>query len=156
MRNYYEAYETNKTDEIDGSWYTDENNGVRVKLARQGGRNMKWGKVLNTTRKKYNIDFKNLNSENSSQKDQDKVNAFMIECFSKAIVKDWELLNDEGKWEKGIIVKDSKGEYVRKDFDVKHVIRILTDLPDLYKKLHEYSDDMKSFLMHQQEDDVKN
>lgn len=148
--NLFEMYETNKTEEVDGKWFTE--GPARVKLARMGGKNTKYFKMVETIGKKYNISSENI----SDKKNKDKAETMMLEVFVKAIVKDWQTLNEDDEWVDGIVVRDSKGKVSIEPYASKHAIKLLEVLPDFYNKLNAHASGMKSFLIAQEEEDLKN
>lgn len=127
-----------------------ENNGIvvdygdfRVGVARTGGSNKKWQKLLNSMTRPYKraIATETMND--------DLAEDIYRSAFAQSIVKSWEVKNANGKWVSGIEAPTG-GKLLT--FNVENVSKTLKALPDLYADLREQSGTMalyRSALMEQ-------
>jgi len=150
MTDLYAMYETNKKEEVGGKWITE--GPAKVKMARMGGKNTQYGKIFEKLSKKYNINVESLKDDVNREKAED----LALEVFVKAVIKDWKTLNEDDEWVDGILVRDSKGKKTIEPYSHRHAIKLLKAIPDYYSKLTDHAGKMQTFLLKQEEEDVKN
>lgn len=137
--NPYSLFATDKDFETMGRWqdYGD----FRIKLARSGGKNTMYTKVLtkfiNSLKHK-----KNVSTEESQR--------VMAEVFARGVLKGWQVKNDKGQWEDGMHLEvhvEETGEYVIKvvEVTVENVIKMFLALPDFANELRAIADDANTF-----------
>lgn len=146
MKDLYDIFETVKEDEVDGVW--QDFGTARIKIARAGGKNTTYIKTFTKTMKRYN----KVNYEALKEEEADRV---LAEVFAKSVIKAWEIKNEDDQWESGLILKKNN-EKVKVPFSVENVITCLLDLPDLFRRLREYADDIKTFQTQVEEEQLGN
>lgn len=146
MKNLYEIFETNADEEVSGVW--QDFGSARIKLARAGGRNTTYAKTFAKVMKRYNkVNYESLKDE--------EADLIIAEVFAKAVIKAWEIKNEFDQWESGLILKVD-GEFTKVEFNVKNVTQCLIDLPDLFSKLREFANEMKTFQAQVEEEQLGN
>jgi len=152
MTNPYASFMTETDKEVDGVW--NEYDGFRVKVARAGNRNQGYLKELGKITKRY----KNLNKMNDSA--QQKI---LAEVYAKHIVKNWGIeverdaetgacIYEDGK----IHVFDEEGNVSVSDFNKDAVVNILVALPDLFRSIRDFADELTNFQKEVEDEIVKN
>ncbi len=136
----YNQFKTNSDYEKDGIWleYSVDEKGksTRIKIARAGGTNIKYAKILETKFKPYR---RALQTETLDNATADKL---LREVFAESIVLDWENVTDEnGK---------------KLAFSKENVIKVLEDLPELWADIREQANKMVLFRQEAQEIAAKN
>ncbi len=121
----------------------------RVRVARAGGANKKFGKLFTARLKPYKrmIDSDNLPEEIATK--------IMVETYADAVILDWESkVKGEGDTEKfvsGIQGKDGG----LMPYSREAVIQILTDLPDLFRDIQTQANQLSLFRAAETEDTAK-
>lgn len=157
----FKNYKTDRSLEREGIQYTPDSSTV-ITLARAGGKNIKFAKVLETKTKPYRrqIDAGTLDQKIDRQ--------MMAEVFAETVIKNWEtLVGDEGEEHlvSGIeadpdatdgtysCAVDSNGLV---PFNKQNVIATLLALPDMFQDIQRESNRMSNYLEQAREDDAKN
>jgi len=111
MKTLYKLFKTKDEYEQSGVWL-DFGSDIRIKVARAGGKNIKFISKYNKLMRKYGraIDYDNMSEEESQQA--------LAELFADTIILDWSNVTDEN----GIPL----------EFNRMNVIKVLKDLPDLF------------------------
>jgi hypothetical protein len=111
MKTLYKLFKTKDEYEQSGVWL-DFGSDIRIKVARAGGKNIKFISKYNKLMRKYGraIDYDNMSEEESLQA--------LAELFADTIILDWSNVTDEN----GIPL----------EFNRMNVIKVLKDLPDLF------------------------
>lgn len=119
----YNIFETDKGLERDGVvldyGFNSKNQPVRIRIARAGGANVKFAKVLEQKMKPYKRAIANDTMDNKVAE------KLLIEAYADAVILGW-----EG-------VEDRDGNPL--DFTRENVIKVLTDLPDLFLDIQQQS-----------------
>lgn len=136
-------YRTFKTDgdlERAGIWLdygkTEDDKDIRIKICRSGGSNDRFAKVLDAKFKPYR---RALQMETLDNGVADKL---LKEVFVETVILDWQNVQDEN------------GQYLA--FTPANVIKILTDLPELWRDLREQSGRTALFRQEVEEAAAKN
>ena len=139
----YSTYKTNPDFETKG--VTFEFGSYRVVLARSGGSNSKYQKTLTTKLKPYRRAVQNnsLDSETEMR--------IMREAFVECCVMDW-LTKDGDDWKSGIEGPDG----TIKPFNKDNLMKVYTDLPDLFVEHQQLANDMNNYRIADIEADVGN
>jgi len=137
MTTLYDLYATDKALETEGFWHnvTDK---IRFRLARAGGSNMKFAKVL----EKKTRPHRRASDPNMEDMDIELANNLLVEAFAETVVLGW-----EG-------VTDSKGKKV--PYSINACVKILRDLPDLFTELREAAARQANFRVSEIKDDAEN
>lgn len=121
----YKQFQTDKQAEQEG--IVIDYGDFRVTVARAGGSNRKYKKLLNTMAKPYQ---RLLDTDAMDDVKADKI---VMEVFAKTVVKKWETLVD-GKWKSGIENPDGKALL---PVNVENLVKTFTALPDLFDDLRD-------------------
>lgn len=102
----------------------------RVTVARAGGHNKQYEKALEKKGRPYEA------AAQVGAMDNDLAVRIVKEVYSETIVKNWEVLNEDGDWMQGIEDPDADGEIL--DFTPENVLRVLKSkkLHDLWTDIH--------------------
>lgn len=132
--NIYETFETDSKTEKDG--LTIDYGSFSFKIARAGGSNKKYNKLLETLTKPFRraIQTETMN--------EDKSKEILIEVYAKTVVIGWD----------GITDKDNKPLV----FSVKNCIQVFSDLPDLFSDIQTQANQAALFRKSIVEEDSKN
>jgi hypothetical protein len=128
MSTMYEMFATDEDAESAGI-YIDYGD-FRVKLARAGGRNRDFARVLNLKTKPYK---RAIQTETMDNKVAERI---MLEVYAETVIRGWETQVD-GEWVSGLTNKE--GELI--PFNQENVRKALTDLPDLFADLQSQAQD---------------
>lgn len=146
MKNLYEMYQTENDYEVDGVW--QDIGPARIKLARSGGKNTLYQKTFTKVMKRWG-----KKSFDAVTEEEGKL--ILAEIFAKSVIKAWEVKDKKDEWVSGIEVME-KGKLKKVDFSIEVVTQCLIDLPDLFKDLQSWADDIKTFQKEVEEDQAKN
>lgn len=137
----YNIFATDKSAEQDGIW-VDYGDAGRIKIARMGGSNSAYTKAVANLYKanKHAIDTDTMSDEVAEKKQR--------EIFAKHVVLDW----DNGDGLPGL--PGPEGELL--DFTQENVVKVLSDLPDLYADLRAQAAKVSNFRKAAIEADAKN
>lgn len=139
MGSPYEMFGTDADAEKDGVWveYGDPAaDGFAIKLARAGGKNKKFGKILE---KKARPHRRKLQTGTGPEGLAERL---LIETFAHTVVLDWKN------------IKDKDGNEF--PFTPKNCIKLFTDLPDLFADVRDEADNINNFQKAELEEDEKN
>lgn len=138
--NLYKQFGTNKSLEKEGIYidYGKNSNGspIRIRIARAGGANVRFQKVLEAKSKPYRRQIQNDTA------DAEVVDQLMKEVYAETIILGW-----EG-------VDDAEGNEI--PFTKENCVRLFNDLPDLWSDIAEVSRKTAAFRNEILEDDLKN
>lgn len=119
----YDAYETNKNLEREGIILDYGTNSkdqpIQIRIARAGGANAKFAKVLELKMKPYKRALANDTMDNKAAE------RLLIEAYADTVVLGW-----EG-------VEDRDGNPM--EFSKENVVKLFTDLPDLFIDVQQQS-----------------
>lgn len=124
MKTLYKLFKTKDEYEQSGVWL-DFGSDIRIKIARAGGKNIKFISKYNKLMRKYGraIDNDNMSEEESQQA--------LAELFADTVILDWSNVTDEN----GIPL----------EFNRMNVIKILKDLPDLFAIIRTEANKLANF-----------
>jgi hypothetical protein len=130
----YSAFKTDKTLEEAGIWlnYGD----FKIKIARAGGGNKRFENSCKNRLKGYERALQIGALSN------DKANELMQEIYAESVILDWEGVEDE------------QGNQL--EFNKANVVKVLKDLPELFKDIEENSKKIALFRQDVLEKDSKN
>lgn len=130
----YSAFKTDKQLEETGIWlnYGD----FKIKIARAGGSNKRFENSCKNRLKGYERALQIGALSN------DKANELMQEIYAESVILDW-----EG-------VKDEDGNTL--EYNKENVLKVLKDLPELFKDLEDNSKKIALFRQDILEKDLKN
>ncbi len=124
----------------------------RVTLARAGGANKKYEKLLDVRSKPHRRAMK------TETMDNEVAIGIMREVYADAIILHWEAKNAKGKWEVGIEAKPKKGDTAIKlvPFTRDNALQAMIDLPELLIWFKEDAEKLALYLFQDQEADTGN
>ena len=140
-------YETFKTDSgVETAGVRIEYGDFRVTVARAGGANKKFAKILDRKTKPHRraLQLETMDPEVGKR--------LMIETYAEAVITNWESLRD-GAWKQGI--EAASGDALL-PFTTANVIATLEALPDLFADIQEQAGKVALFRQSLREDDSKN
>lgn len=121
--NLYNAFATDQSAEINGVVLdygpNSKNEPIQIRVARAGGANAKFAKVLEHKLRPYKRALAN------DTMDSKMAERLMIEAFAEAVVISW-----NG-------VEDREGNEI--EFTKENIVKLFTDLPDLFRDVQEQS-----------------
>ena len=125
----YKQFRTDKSVETAGVWLeygeNDQKKPVRIRVARAGGANERYSKVLDRITKPVR---RSIQAETLPPA---QVRKLIIQAYAESIVLGWENVDLEAS-ENGPEVKDAP-------FTKENAVRLFTDLPDLFDDVQEQS-----------------
>lgn len=146
MTNFYELFKTETNLEVDGVWKEYAGGLVRVKIARQGGKNVAYNKALSKVGKRF---------EKAPNETKEQIDRPWAEVFTAAVIKGFEVKVDD-KWVSGVYLPNEAGELSLVDASTDNIIKVLIDLPDLFTKIKDDANEMNTFQKQKEEEDIKN
>lgn len=146
MTNFYELFKTETNLEIDGVWKEYAGGVVRVKIARQGGKNVAFNKALSKVGKRF---------EKAPNDTKEQIDRPWAEVFAAAVIKGFEVKVD-GNWVSGVYLPNASGDIELVEANTENIIQVLIDLPDLFEKIRKDAEEMKTFQKEEEEENIKN
>lgn len=144
MMSMYDQFQTDEQVENHGFWI--EYGDFRILLARAGGANMAFRKLLEAKTRPYRRAIQNESmSEVLAQK-------MMIEVYAETVVLDWETKKADGEFCKGI--ESETGELL--PVNKENIAQTLAKLPDLFSDLKQMANNMVLFRRQVQEEESGN
>lgn len=141
MTSPYKLFETNK--DLEKSGITLDYGDFWIKIARAGGSNKKYEKVLQAKLKPFQVQLR------TNTLDNEIAERLYREIFASAVILGWGSKEfGEGK----IAGKDNNAL----DFNTDNVINLLNDLPDLFNHIKEQSEKVDLFKNEELREDAKN
>lgn len=146
----YDSFKTNKEAEKKGVIF--DYGLFRVTLARAGGSNTQFQKILEAKTKpyRYAIDKGLIPDEKAQQ--------LYLEAFAEGVVRNWEVpteFDDHGdatQWQQGIEGED--GETL--EFNTVNVVKTLKNLPELFQAFSKDSSEAAAYRQQLLDEDAKN
>ena len=135
MASPYELFKTDEKFEVEQGVTLDYGE-FKIRIARAGGANKRFGKLLNTRLKPHR---RQMETDTMDEKVALKI---MIETYADTIVLGWEGVKDET----GKIMVYSK----------ENVIKLFTDLPELFRDVQRQADNVALFRAEELAEDSKN
>jgi hypothetical protein len=123
----------------------------RITIARAGGANKKFIRLLETKTKPYRRAIQ------TDTMDNERGNAILIAVYSEAIILNWERRDEKGKdkWTQGIEAPPG-AKQATLPFNRENVVVTLTDLPELFLDIQEQASKAALFRQDVLEEDAKN
>lgn len=110
-------------------------------VARAGGANKKFQSVMERKMRPYRTAI------NSGTMDEDVAEKLLAEAYAESIILAWEGVNEREPDEDGLPVEIP--------FNKDNVVRVLMDLPDMFRDIQEQSQKIANFLKGTVEEDAK-
>jgi hypothetical protein len=141
----YDLYKTESQKEKEGVpiMFADEE--IRITLARAGGGNTKYDRIIAANAKPYKRAIQ------SDLLSADKANELIARTFAEAVIVKWETKVD-GEYKDGI---ELEGVGIQ-PATVKNITQVLTALPDLLEEIKTEATRMSNFRTAVREEDAKN
>lgn len=131
----YSLFGTDKAMEQSGI-VLDYGSAGKIKVARAGGSNSRFAKALEAKMRPYRRQFE------AGTMDDEVANKLLIEAFAEGVILGWEK------------VKGPDGKELK--FSRENVIKLFTDLPDLFADVREQAMKVSNFRAEQVEEDAGN
>jgi hypothetical protein len=131
----YKSFKTDPDVEKKGVWL-DYPDGVSILVARAGGANKTFIKAMERVYKSHKHAFE------TGRMDRDVANKLSVEIYAKTVVLDWKNVTDE--------------HGVELPFTYDNVVKVLTDLPDLFTDIQTQAQEQSYFLESVRADSAKN
>jgi len=146
MTNPYKLFASDKDVEQKGVLvnYGD----FRLRIARAGGANQRFRRLLQAKLKpfRHQIDNDTMDEQVSEQ--------LLREAYAEAVILGWESKVEKGdkvSWEPWIETPDGQLPYT-----VANCVKVLADLPELFRDVQQFSGKSAAFRKVEEEDDAKN
>lgn len=139
-------YKTFQTDpNLEANGVVIDYGDTRVTVARSGGANKQYMKLLEAKMKPYRRAIQ------TDMMDRKKLTSLMQEVLIEGSIRKWEELENDA-WVEGVRLKD--GQIV--PFTKEAILQVFKDLPDLYDDLQQQSASLAIFRQEVLEEDAKN
>lgn len=147
MATAYQMFQSDKDAEREGVFI---NYGAfRIRVARAGGSNQRFRRLMQAKLKPYRHQLDN------ETMDEGVSEQLLREAYAEAVVLGWEskVTGDDGveRWEPWLDTPDGKLEY-----SVANCVKVLTDLPELFRDLQQVSSKVALYRKSEEEADAKN
>ena len=136
----YAMFETDKQAEQEVGIVLNYGSAGKIRVARAGGTNQRYIKALEERMRPYRINARNGKVELNV--DDATASKLLVEVFADAVVLDWE----------GI--RDRNGDLM--EFNHENVVKLFTDLPELFSDVMEQASKLDNFLLESTESDAGN
>jgi hypothetical protein len=140
----YQQFKTDEQVEQDG-FYLDYGC-FRLKIARAGGSNQKFQKVLQHKFKPHK------RAMSMDTMDDDLARKLMAEAYAETIVLAWDSPDGKGKYVPTVIGEDGKPM----EFNRANCVKLLLDLPDLFADLQTQANTAANFMTEERAELIKN
>ena len=120
----YKSFKTDANAEVNGI-ELDFGSGTIFKIARAGKSNPAFAKASRSRLKPYLFAIK------AGTLSDDQASSIMVQVYADSVVLGW------------VGVTDESGKEM--EFNRDNVVKLLTDLPDLFEQIKEYAEDKDSF-----------
>lgn len=130
----YNRFQTDKKLEVEGTRV--EYGDFTFILARAGGANKAFQKCIERKSRPYRKQIQ------KNQMDHEVMNRIMLEAYAETIFKGWENMTDEN------------GDDL--PFNEENVIKVMTDLPDLWEDVLQVTSSLEVYLLEVREEEAKN
>lgn len=147
MTNAYEIFKTEDNLETNGVW-KEYGGVVKVKIARAGNKNTAFNKALAKAADKY----RGANPEKQSKREIEEP---WVEVYVKELIKGIQV-KEGNKWVDGVHLPDAKGNIVLSEANRINMTKFFLDLPDLFSRIKDDANEMKTFQKEKEEEDLKN
>jgi hypothetical protein len=148
---FYQMYETDKDKEKNGVPYLFADGMLRITLARAGGGNTKFARILAANSKPYKRAIQN------EQISDEKANDLMMKTYAEAVVTNWEteVAEEDGAkvFKKGIRLK---GQDELQPVNIENIVAVWKMLPDLFSDIMAEASKLSNYMTYQREEDTKN
>ena len=148
--NFYQMYETDKDKEKNGVPFMFADGMLRITLARAGGGNNKFARILAANSKPYKRAIQN------EQLSDEKANDLMMKTYAEAVVTNWETeVEEDGKkvFKKGILIKGQEG---LQPVNIENIVAVFKLIPDLFSDVMAEASKLSNYISYQREEDAKN
>ena len=144
MQDMYELFQTDADAEKNGVFI--DYGSFRVKLARAGGANKRYNRLLEAKSKPYRraIQTKTMDNELAEK--------LMRDVFVEVCILGWDVKIDDDEWKSGIL--NEKKEIV--PFNKANVLRTFEMLPELFTDLSDQATLLSNYRLGELEEDAKN
>lgn len=142
--NAYEMFQADKTKETSGIWL--DFGSFRVKVARAGGSNVQFAKVVEEKTRPYR------RAMEQGVMDAKVGDRLLAEAFAECIILDWKVQNDAGELVQGMHAPDGSIQ----EFTKEHVVQTLLDLPEFFSQLQTETMKLANFRRDAMKDEGKN
>ena len=149
--NFYQMYETDKDKEKNGVPFLFADGMLRITLARAGGGNTKFARILAANSKPYKRAIQN------EQLSDEKANDLMMKTYAEAVVTNWEteVKQEDGTkvFKKGVLLKGQEG---LQPVNIENIVAVFKLIPDLFSDVMAEASKLSNYISYQREEDAKN
>lgn len=139
----YQQFKTDNKIEQDGVFL--DYGGFRLKIARAGGANVRFNKILQAKFKPH----KRLMAMDNME--DELARKLMAEAYAEGVVLGWDSVVDDKVVP---YILDEKGE--KMEFNRENCIKLLLDLPDLFSDLQTQANAISNFRVEERKEATKN
>lgn len=143
--NPFEHFETTEDLEVNGKWAIFGT--YKVLIARVGGRNTYYSKVLTD-------ELKKIGKATTDMLTGEELEDLLFTSFVKACIKDHKYKQDSGSWKSGVYIKE-KDKVKIVPFNSENMIKSFKQLPDYYEQVEKIAKNFATFKTEVEEDQVK-
>ena len=134
--NLYEMYQTDTGKERDKGVKLEFPGGAKIWIRRAGGQNTAYEKAIEAVMKPYRRQIR------QNMLEEGKAQELEATAYARGVVLDWEGVTNEA------------GNAL--DCTEENIIKLFTDLPDLFVEVKQQATDLSNFRREAQESDAKN
>lgn len=131
----YKKFRTDAQMEASQGIELDYGDGVKIRIHRAGGANQKYHKALRAKLASNRRALDDVIDEQTARKN-------LAEIYAEAIIVGWEGITDE------------EGNAL--DFNKANCVKVMCDLPELFRDIQDAANNAAMFRKHEQEQDKKN
>lgn len=142
----YDLYKTDSQKEKDGVQLMFADEEIRLTLARAGGGNTKYDRVVAANVKPYK---RAIQADTISG---DKVNAILAKTFAESVIIKWET-KINGEYKEGLELEGMEG---LQPATPQNIAKVLVALPDLLEEVKAEATKISNFRIVVREEDAKN
>jgi len=134
--NLYDLYQTDQKKERDNGVEVEFPGGVKLWIRRAGGNNVAYEKALDEVMKPYRRQLQ------QGLLDEGKARELEARVYARGVIINWEGVTDESG--------------AKMDCTEENIVKLFTDLPDLFVEVKQQATDIANFRVEQREADAKN
>lgn len=142
----YDLYKTDSRKEKEGVPLLFADEELRITLARAGGGNTKYDRIIAANAKPYKRAIQ------SDLLSTDKANEILARTFAESVIVKWETRVD-GEYREGVELEDIPG---LQPANIVNMTKVFIALPDLFEEIKSEATKMVNFREAVREEDAKN
>jgi hypothetical protein len=139
-----ELFQTDQKAEKDEGVILDYGD-FRVRIARAGGNNTKFSRVLQAKMKPFRRQIE------TDTMDEEVATKLMVETYAEAVILDMDVKVGKDKYEQGILRKTGVVPFTK-----ENVVSVFTEMKEFFRDVQSQANNVSLFRTHQLEEDTKN